>query len=140
MDELVDISPWSLRNSHGQDFLSIALATSLTKKDEMYRRVEEKIKEVIRDPGSEPTKRWSAQRWLNRWSSRAMDALMSLTGLRKVKSEALELFASVMLDMERPLEAQVSKSRMLHFAFVGNPGVGMRASFYSLLSSISVLS
>ena len=85
------------------------------------------MKEVIRDPGSEPTKRWSAQRWLNKWDSPAMDALMNLTGLRKVKCEALELFAGVMIDKVRPLAAQVSKSRMLHFAFVGNPGVGIEA-------------
>lgn len=55
-------------------------------------------------------------------TSTAMDELMKMTGLQRVKWEALSLYRQVIQDKERPVEARSVTT--LNFIFTGNPGTG----------------
>ncbi len=74
----------------------------------------------------EPERAWAIKRLRERVRKEytAMDALMALRGLKKVKNKALELFDSVRMDMARPEESRVSTSQGLNFIFTGNSGTG----------------
>ena len=124
---LMKVSPWNVYNGQGLDFIHIALDSNMQKApDALYTLVQDEVTAVLRDETNnyDAAVRWSARRWRDKLKSPAMDALMALTGLAKMKLQALRLYASVSVDKQRPLQAQITKSSMLHFAFVGNPGVG----------------
>eukprot|EP00597_Dinobryon_sp_UTEXLB2267_P011576 CAMPEP_0170130372 /NCGR_PEP_ID=MMETSP0020_2-20130122/22548_1 /TAXON_ID=98059 /ORGANISM="Dinobryon sp., Strain UTEXLB2267" /LENGTH=2695 /DNA_ID=CAMNT_0010365113 /DNA_START=8 /DNA_END=8092 /DNA_ORIENTATION=- len=123
VENLHDFVPWHIRNTNRDSFLDLVLKPS-TPEDEFYYYIRHLVDEIVKDPNADATKRWTCFRSLEKWSSDAMDELMNLTGLRKVKSEAIKLFCSVQEDMKRPEKARMSTKAMYHFAFVGNPGVG----------------
>jgi SpoVK/Ycf46/Vps4 family AAA+-type ATPase len=54
--------------------------------------------------------------------SPAMDKLMSLTGLKKVKERALAVYQRTLVDPFRPKD--VDASTAMNFLFIGNPGCG----------------
>lgn len=61
-------------------------------------------------------------------ASPAMDELMGLTGLTRVKREVLGLYRKVMIDKER--EPGARSDRALNFLFTGNPGTGKTTGRY----------
>jgi len=88
--------------------------------------VEEQLRFCLRNPKDcEPSRQWAAKRALRRNSCPTMDKIMELTGIRRVKLEALNLFDTTELDKGREEEARQGK-QALHFIFVGNPGTGTR--------------
>ena len=120
MSSLVD------KNNDGQTFIDIALHPCQPNDDaKVY--IESQLRQFLslQHPNPDPCKRWMALKYFNKYQSRAIESLLKLTGLMKVKMEALQLFSDVMTDQMRPPQSRVSKKQMLHFAFVGNPGVGI---------------
>jgi hypothetical protein len=78
------------------------------------------------DPGS-PEAQWQRAREVSRVGSGSMDKLMSLTGLRSVKAQALGVFKSILVrDAARSMwgGADVNMATNTHMLFVGNPGTG----------------
>ena len=53
-----------------------------------------------------------------------MDELVALTGLRKVKLAALQLFKTAQALQKMPAEVRKKNTRALNFCFFGNPGTG----------------
>ncbi|KAJ1548253.1 M-phase phosphoprotein 8, partial [Nowakowskiella sp. JEL0078] len=56
--------------------------------------------------------------------SQAMEKLLSLTGLRKVKMEAVRIFKGALTINKMPPAARKENSQTLNYCFLGNPGTG----------------
>jgi SpoVK/Ycf46/Vps4 family AAA+-type ATPase len=54
----------------------------------------------------------------------AMDAIIAMTGLARVKRGALDIVSSVVIDRKRSLAARTTKGAAYNFVFTGNPGTG----------------
>ena len=74
-------------------------------------------------PG-DPAQTWAAQRALERLECEALDDLMGMTGLDRVKRAALSLYTDVRTDLLRPPESRTTSRAAINFIFTGNPGTG----------------
>lgn len=114
--------PWHVRNSNGQTFLDIAFSSD--RSDPFHVYVKRLCHDLIADGSCDATKKWTFMQFQEKYRSEAMEELMNMDGLQKVKHEAISLFNSVMEDKKRPEKARVCPTTMYHYAFLGNPGVG----------------
>lgn len=126
---LLPLRSWEEKNHDGQTFIDIALHPN-EPNDDTKDYVESELRQYLSGQNSnpDPCKTWIVLKCLHNYRSPAIETLLRLTGLAKVKMQALQLFSDVKIDELRPLHSRVSKKQMLHFAFVGNPGVGKLTS------------
>ena len=71
------------------------------------------------DPNS-PLVKWEALKEAEGVESKQMDELMKLTGLRKVKNSAFEIFKAALKFSELSPEVQAANPKSLNFCFLGN--------------------
>ncbi|KAJ3233528.1 hypothetical protein HDU78_006383 [Chytriomyces hyalinus] len=71
-----------------------------------------------------PREMWDEMKRREGVSSAAMEELVDLIGLKKVKIAALELFKSAIAFSKMPAVARQKNSLALNFSFYGNPGSG----------------
>jgi hypothetical protein len=129
---LLPISPWHLVNKQGYTFLDIVFDATLPVKDRIHTYCKEYVTTFLLNPSSPPEKRWTAFKAINeeiklpRYSGAvsALNNIMVFTGLGKVKAAALQLVMSSLVDEKRPEESKIFRNSYLHFAFIGNPGIG----------------
>jgi SpoVK/Ycf46/Vps4 family AAA+-type ATPase len=74
------------------------------------------------DDPSGPKAMWDQAKLRKGAKSSAMDELMSMVGLKKIKQEAFSFWSSVELAKSRPQAANAGLNR--NFVFLGNPGTG----------------
>ena len=72
---------------------------------------------------SHPEFQWQLAKSNHSLLSPSMDKLMALTGMRDVKSRAMNVCKEVLLSKKRP--ANVKTQVAMNFLFVGNPGSGI---------------
>ncbi len=70
----------------------------------------------------DPETEWKLAKFHHRLTSKSMDKLMSLTGLKYVKKAALGIVKQMVLSKLRPASAQSEVG--MNFLFLGNPGCG----------------
>jgi len=123
---LLERSPWQVKNKAQRTPIQDALGATAGGADETQAAVLRAVRAVLADRQADPARKWAAERAQAEdgvgWD--AMDELMELRGLTKVKQEALQLFDLVKVDRQRPKDKQVAKKQSYNFAFVGNPGTG----------------
>lgn len=68
-----------------------------------------------------PTQLWQMYKAQNNVRSGAMDELMQMTGIKKVKEAAMDMYNAILLDKSRPPNARTTRNG-LNFVFTGNPG------------------
>jgi SpoVK/Ycf46/Vps4 family AAA+-type ATPase len=93
-------------------------------KDETAVFIEMKLISALAEKPGDPSKIWAAQRALDQLECRALDTLMGMTGLTKVKTVALNLFTEVRIDLKREPESRTTTVSAMNFIFTGNPGTG----------------
>lgn len=72
-----------------------------------------------------PKEQWEALKQKEGCSSKSMEELLEMIGLRKVKHFAVSLFTRAVAFNKMPAEVRAKNQNMtLNFAFVGNPGTG----------------
>ena len=71
------------------------------------------------DPNS-PLVKWEALKEAEGVESEQMDELMKLTGLRKVKNSAFEIFKAALKFSQLSPEVQAANPKSLNFCFLGN--------------------
>ena len=71
------------------------------------------------DPNN-PLVKWEALKEGEGVESKQMDELMNLTGLRKVKNSALEIFKAALKFSKLSPEVQAANPKSLNFCFLGN--------------------
>ena len=71
------------------------------------------------DPNS-PLVKWEALKEAEGVESKQMDELMKLTGLRKVKNSAFEIFKAALKFSQLSPEVQAANPKSLNFCFLGN--------------------
>ena len=71
------------------------------------------------DPNS-PLVKWEALKEAEGVESKQMDELMKLTGLRKVKNSAFEIFKAALKFSKLSPEVQAANPKSLNFCFLGN--------------------
>ncbi|KAJ3054777.1 hypothetical protein HK097_000821, partial [Rhizophlyctis rosea] len=71
-----------------------------------------------------PAELWEELKTREGCKSTAMDKLLTLTGLKKVKLAAVHLFISAIKFKKLSLAAQKANSLTLNYCFLGNPGTG----------------
>lgn len=76
--------------------------------------------------GGQPSPRdqWETLKTETKCQSQAMDKLMKLSGLHKVKIRALELFQLGLRFQQMDSEIRKKNMPSLNYRFVGNPGTG----------------
>jgi hypothetical protein len=117
------MSPWHLLDADGKTFVDLAITDLHGDGDETQILVKSLAKAACLDEEANPSERWAALRCLEKWKCKALDDLMTQTGLVSVKHEALKLFCAVKEDEKRPKHKQVIPGSTVNFAFVGNPGI-----------------
>ena len=75
-------------------------------------------------PVATPQEKWDDLKDTYGCQSDAMDKLMKLTGLKKVKIAAVELFKKGQLFAQMDPETRKKNAPALNYVFVGNPGTG----------------
>jgi hypothetical protein len=73
----------------------------------------------------EPSDIWESMKDTDGLASRAMDELLKMTGLRKVKQTAVELFKQGLVLSRMDKETRKLNAPALNYVFYGNPGTGM---------------
>jgi SpoVK/Ycf46/Vps4 family AAA+-type ATPase len=74
-------------------------------------------------PGpDDPESQWMLAKEQENLTSKSMDALMSLAGLKSVKHSAIKIVKEVLLKQQRP--GSVDATVAMNLLFVGNPGCG----------------
>ena len=80
---------------------------------------DENADKMTADPNS-PLVKWEALKEAEGVESKQMDELMKLTGLRKVKNSAFEIFKAALKFSQLSLEVQAANPKSLNFCFLGN--------------------
>jgi SpoVK/Ycf46/Vps4 family AAA+-type ATPase len=128
---LLDVSPWVAVNQNGKTPIDDGLRIGTSKDgepvlsdDDTSVYVQDVIQKVLEDDEkAEISRRWACQRTLGAQCP-ALDKLMNLIGLRRVKEEALLLYDQVSIDLRRPIDARTTTTQAMNFIFLGNPGTG----------------
>ncbi|KAJ3286671.1 hypothetical protein HK104_008917 [Borealophlyctis nickersoniae] len=71
-----------------------------------------------------PVEIWEELKVKENCKSDAMEQLLKLTGLKKVKQAAVQLFTSAIAFKKLPVKKRKANSLTLHYCFFGNPGTG----------------
>ncbi|CAJ1356275.1 unnamed protein product, partial [Effrenium voratum] len=74
--------------------------------------------------GTEAAAVWEEMKETKGCSSEAMDELMALTGLKRVKDTAVALYKSALQFQRMSPEARKANAMALNYCFLGNPGTG----------------
>jgi hypothetical protein len=127
---LLPSSPWAAVNKAKRTAVEDAVLSTISKRDGTFEMLEDATALVVREalqavqgqPSSDASRIWAAKRALDGYVCSVLDTLMGMTGLRRVKQEALYLYDSVRLDLQRDPDARSQSA--LNFVFVGNPGAG----------------
>ena len=123
-------SPWHSVNKSNLTFLDVILAVDYCVNNPVLEEVVESIRtdaNIALTPdlySIDPSHNWGAAKYFEKINCQPMDQLMDMTGIKKVKIQALELFYSIRKDMERPVKARISSKQTMNFLFLGNPGTG----------------
>ncbi|CAK9039190.1 Protein CbbX, partial [Durusdinium trenchii] len=72
----------------------------------------------------EPAEMWEEMKETKGCCSEAMDKLMALTGIKKVKATAVALYKSALQFKKMSPEMQKANAMALNYCFLGNPGTG----------------
>jgi len=80
---------------------------------------------------------WRVAKADHKLTSKSMDELMKLTGLREIKRKAMGIVKEVLLQRDRP--ASVKAETSMNFLFTGNPGCGKTTVARLLASCLSEL-
>jgi DNA replication protein DnaC len=132
LQALLPMSPWNYQNKNGNTFLDI-LSTTTDISSLVSNYISHVIDETLTNSTSAPETLWVAYKYKYKYESHIMDDLMHLHGLVSMKQEALTLYSNVQLDQSRDAQSQVTKKKLLNFAFVGSPGVGKKYLLYTIV-------
>ena len=98
------------------------------KKQVQQRRIEHEADDNVDDQhGSrldDPVQMWAELVHEQDAASAAMDGLLQLTGLRKVKLAAVRLFKTGLMFNQMDPETRAKNAPTLNYCFLGNPGTG----------------
>jgi ankyrin repeat protein len=135
---LYPTSPWHITNHAKRSFLDIMLSNHSRRKyiDGLADEIESKAMEALTDDKADPSHSWAAAKFFDGHACPPLDDLMSLTGIRKVKREALTIFNNVTQDLERPPESKLTSKLAMNFLFLGNPGNHIFVHLFDVLYAL----
>ncbi len=70
---------------------------------------------------SDPVTKWEALKRSEQVESKAMEKLLEMIGLKKVKNAVINLFKAATVFKKMDIEAQSTNMMSLNFCFLGNP-------------------
>lgn len=76
---------------------------------------------------------WESLKARTGCTSRAIEKLLDLTGLKRVKQEAVAFFKSAMAISKMSAKDRSNNSLTLNFAFLGNPGTGKTTGIFPFI-------
>lgn len=110
----------------------------LTKKETMLLSDQPAVLPVQNQAPS-PKELWEDLKAKEGRQSKAMEELLKLTGLKKVKESAIKMFKAALALMKLSPDARKKNMGSLNFAFLGNPGTGEYLFSLSLLLFVDIL-